>query len=360
MFDLHKLRVQGILQAVVPMHDDQGLWYIGEKYEKPGKCCPHSFSTFKAFFGEDFEDTRFSDVNSYMHYFGEKKGIINTFFEFCTIYMGVPAIVSGAIGLYQRFVLERESIWTVFYAVFVAIWTTYMIERWKRKEHHIAYKWGAVNTTSLSDEVEENPEYMGYESFSWSNYNTSRKNPSRWGNCFLLLNFLVVILFIVGSVSAYVGLKNYATTGMPAWKRTLVTGVLLTGVTGTMSFLYKFVAQYFVTKENHKYQKNKDRSFMLKMVSFSLVNSHLTVLYALVKILTEEPEESDLLDESGAEGNTTTKYAYINGVILSAVLSKALDPLVTRYFWRFGKYQIARFRYFSAVSAKAREQHAKH
>ena len=99
---------------------------------------------------------------------------------------------------------------------------------------------------------------------------------------------------------------------------------------------------------------------MLKMVSFSLVNSHLTVLYALVKILTEEPEESDLLDESGAEGNTTTKYAYINGVILSAVLSKALDPLVTRYFWRFGKYQIARFRYFSAVSAKAREQHAKH
>ena len=32
MFDLHKLRVQGILQAVVPMHEDQSLWYIDEKY----------------------------------------------------------------------------------------------------------------------------------------------------------------------------------------------------------------------------------------------------------------------------------------------------------------------------------------
>ena len=178
-----------------------------------------------------------------MHYFGEKKGIINTFFEFCTIYMLVPAIISAGIAAYQRYVLESESILTVFYAIFVAVWTTYMIECWKRKEHHIAYKWGAINTTTLSDEVQENPDYMGYESFSWSNYATSRKNPSRWGNTFLVINFLVVILFIVSSVSAYVGLKNYATTGdMPAWKKTLVTGVLLTGITGTMSFLYKFVA----------------------------------------------------------------------------------------------------------------------
>ena len=165
---------------------------------------------------EDFEDTRFSDVNAYMHYFGEKKGIINTFFEFCTIYMAVPAILSAIVVAYQRWVSQGESLLTVFYAIFVAIWTTYMIERWKRKEHHIAFKWGAVNTTSLSDEVLENPDYMGYESFSWSNYATSRKNPSRWGNCFLVLNILVVTVFTVSSVTAYVLLKNYATSGLSA------------------------------------------------------------------------------------------------------------------------------------------------
>ena len=235
------------------MHDDQSLWYISEKYKKPARCLPHSFATSKAFFLEDFEDTRFSDVNAYMHYFGEKKGIINTFFEFCTIYMAVPAILSAIVVLYQRWVSQGESLLTVFYAIFVAIWTTYMIERWKRKEHHIAFKWGAVNTTNLSDEVLENPDYMGYESFSWSNYSTSRKNPSRWGNCFLFLNILVVTVFTVSSVTAYVLLKNYATSGLSAVMKTFVTGFVLTGVTGTMSFIYKFVAQYFVNKENHKY-----------------------------------------------------------------------------------------------------------
>ena len=35
-----------------------------------------------------------------MHYFGEKKGIINTFFEFCTIYLLVPAIISAGIAAY--------------------------------------------------------------------------------------------------------------------------------------------------------------------------------------------------------------------------------------------------------------------
>ena len=89
---------------------------------------------------------------------------------------------------------------------------------------------------------------------------------------------------------------------------------------------------------------------MLKMVSFSLVNSHLTVLYALVKILTDE---SEIIGTSEEEGIETTKYAYINGVILSAVLSKALDPILTRYLWRFGKYQLAKFFYFRAVSKKA-------
>ena len=96
---------------------------------------------------------------------------------------------------------------------------------------------------------------------------------------------------------------------------------------------------------------------MLKMVSFSLVNSHLTVLYALVKILTDE---SEIIGTSEEEGIETTKYAYINGVILSAVLSKALDPILTRYLWRFGKYQLAKFFYFRAVSKKAQMQQIKH
>ena len=50
---------------------------------------------------EDYENTRFSDMMAYMHYFGERQGISNTFFEFCTIYLLVPAVLSLALGVYQ-------------------------------------------------------------------------------------------------------------------------------------------------------------------------------------------------------------------------------------------------------------------
>ena len=42
------------------------------------------------------------------------------------------------------------------------------------------------------------------------------------------------------------------------------------------------------------------------------------------------------------------------------MLSKALDPILTRYLWRFGKYQLARFFYFRAVSKKAQQQQINH
>ena len=101
MFDLHKLRSKGVLMGVVPMHDDQSLFYIHEKYAKPARFIPHSFATFKAFFMEDYEDTRMSDIMSYMHYFGEKQAISNIFFEFSTIYMMIPAIIAIMLTIYQ-------------------------------------------------------------------------------------------------------------------------------------------------------------------------------------------------------------------------------------------------------------------
>ena len=55
------------------MHDDQSLHFLNEKYIKPHKFIPHAFSTFKAFFKEEFDSTRMSDVMAYMHYFGEKQ-----------------------------------------------------------------------------------------------------------------------------------------------------------------------------------------------------------------------------------------------------------------------------------------------
>ena len=357
MFDLTRLRKQGILQAVVPMHDDQGLFYLHEKYRKPHRFIPHPFATFKAFFMEDYDTTRFSDMMSYMHYFGERQGISNTFFEFCTIYMLVPAILSLLLTVYQ-YAVTRETTLSVFYAVFIAIWTTYMIERWKRKEHHIAYKWGAIHTHGVSDdEIIQNPDYVGYESFSWSNYFLSKKNPSKRGTVYLVLNIFVSLALMATSMTLYVLIKNFATSGLSYIKQMLMTSVVLTVVTGGINFLYKFIADFFVTKENHKYMKDKDRSFMLKLVLFRLVNTNMTIIYALGKILAEgvaaSAEELEAA-EGGADVEEPSRYRYISGVILFTVVSKAIDPTLSRYLFRYVRFQILKGMYFSEVNKLAK------
>ena len=287
MFDLHKLKKEGVLVGVVPIHDDQSLFVLDKKYNKPYRFVPHAFSTFKAFFQEDFENTRFSDVMAYMNYFGEKNGISNTFFEFCTIYMMVPALVSLLLTVWM-YNTQIDTIWSVAYSVFIAIWSTYMIERWKRKEKHIAYKWGAIKSTGADDdELKENPDYLGYESFSWSNYFISKRNPfSLAGTLYLAGNVVVSFLLILLSIFLYVLIKEWATSGeLTQIQKTLITGVVLTVVTGTTNVIYKHVANFFVTKENYKYATDKERSFMLKLVLFRLVNTNITIVYALVKIL---------------------------------------------------------------------------
>ena len=67
------------------------------------------------------------------------------------IYLFIPAIFSLILGLYQFSKTGSDSLWTIIYTLFVAFWTTYMIERWKRKEHHIAYKWGAIKSGQKED-----------------------------------------------------------------------------------------------------------------------------------------------------------------------------------------------------------------
>jgi len=124
-------------------------------------------------------------------------------------------------------------------------------------------------------------------------------------------------------------------------------------LTATSTIYYK-LAVLFVTLENHKYQKDHDRSFMLKLVSFRLVNTHLTVLYAVIMILTAE----DLLSECKS---IKTKYDYIYNVILATTLAKVVSTLITRYFvYRWLMFWKNKRSYFGAVAKAGKLQEAKH
>jgi hypothetical protein len=61
-----------------------------------------------------------------------------------------------------------------------------------------------------------------------------------------------------------------------------LTGILISFISGCINVVYKEMASRFVIWENHKYLKDKDGSFMLKIVIFSTINTNLPFVYSIL------------------------------------------------------------------------------
>ena len=119
---------------------------------------------------------------------------------------------------------------------------------------------------------------------------------------------------------------------------------MISVVTSTVNVIYKYTAKWLVEKENHKYLRDKDRTFMLNMVIFKLINTNITVVWAVNQIV-----QNGLVDEEGNPREDETPMGYIYGLILSLVASKAVSPLISRHGVRFMKFYVKKWNYFRKI-----------
>jgi hypothetical protein len=66
---------------------------------------------------------------------------------------------------------QSRNILAVF-AVFVAIYATFLIEFWKRKQNHINFVLGKSITED--EETILNPDYLGFKKMSWSKFDVTK------------------------------------------------------------------------------------------------------------------------------------------------------------------------------------------
>jgi hypothetical protein len=77
---------------------------------------------------------------------------------------------------------------TTIYALFVCVWVTVFIERWKRKAAEISMKWGL---SSLLFNQNENriprDEFHGYEAFNHDTHEIEKKKMTTYWTFFQLI-----------------------------------------------------------------------------------------------------------------------------------------------------------------------------
>ena len=134
--------------------------------------------------------------------------MIKGFFDFFTAWLWIPTIFSLFLTIYQHF-HGLNTIWTLAYAWMITIWATLMTERWKRKEHQIAFLWGYnLSTIHTEKSTKLNPHFVGYKRFDISTHELVPDKEKGHGRIAKTINLLISMILISANVFCYFHIKE--------------------------------------------------------------------------------------------------------------------------------------------------------
>jgi len=242
-------------------------------------------------------------------YFGEKIAIYFAFLGHYTLWLAPAAIIGFCIFIAQmanvsknmgsanffnvsRIEDSRTVVYTdlpisPFFAFFVALWATFMLEFWKRKEARFSLKYGMVG---FEDEEIIRPEFQ--PTHFLPSPVTGKRDPFLSEASILAkitISLSVILSCITVVVAAFAGifvLKVFVTlpesqdeTGLDETNGGYLALVINSITIQLLAFVYKMIAQFLNEFENHKTDTDFEDSLIAKTFVFSFVNSYATLFY---------------------------------------------------------------------------------
>ncbi|XP_021113372.1 anoctamin-10 isoform X3 [Heterocephalus glaber] len=261
---LRRLLTSGIVVQVFPLHDREALKKL-----------------------EDSWYTRFSlhcqPIDRIRGYFGETVALYFGFLEYFTFAL-IPMAV---IGLpYYLFVWEDYDKYVVF-ASFNLLWSTVILEVWKRSCADMTYRWG----TLLMKRQFEEPR-PGFHGVLGVNPVTGREEPLYPSYKRQLRIYLVSLPFVclclclsLHIMMIYFDLEDWALRvheeSSTEWTGVLlyVPSVIYAIVIEIMNRLYRYAAEFLTAWENHRLESAYQNHLVLKVLVFNFLNCFASLFY---------------------------------------------------------------------------------
>ena len=207
--------------------------------------------------------------------------------KFCSYYL-----LKDVSCLYAKITHLFDNDATPFLAVFIAIWSVFYLEYWKRKQSTLAYQW---YTTDFYGEEVVRPQFSAVIKRLRKNPVTGKKEPSMSKKeefVKMVGVFTVVVFFIALVISALIGVIVYRAAiyailissggTLRSNSKLLVAGTaacinLL--VINILKVIYNRLAIVMTNWENPRTNSAYERSFTLKMFWFQFCNTYASVFY---------------------------------------------------------------------------------
>ncbi|KAE9032178.1 hypothetical protein PR003_g10888 [Phytophthora rubi] len=244
-------------------------------------------------------------------YFGEKVGLYFAWLGHYTTWLIAPAII-GCL-LFANVLVEgtADSLLVPYFGLFMALWSIFYYEYWKRYNSTLALEWGMTN---FEEEEVERPEFEGIPTISPIDGSEIRyfSPQTRFRRVMGSLFFVsMLILLVIGVVAGIFIFRIAATSGK--WKDIFtVNGMQLGGPAAStvnaiqimvMNNVYSTVAEKLNRFENHRTDTEYEDHLIGKTFLFQFVNSYASLFYvAFIKTSVEghescKPEGHGCMDE---------------------------------------------------------------
>ncbi|KAK7806899.1 hypothetical protein U0070_026042 [Myodes glareolus] len=251
---MRRLLTSGIVTQVFPLHDSEALKKLEDSW----------YTRFAL---------KYQPIDSIRGYFGETIALYFGFLEYFTFAL-IPMAV---IGLpYYLFVWEDYDKYVIF-ASFNLIWSTVILEVWKRGCANMTYRWG---TLVMKRQFEE--PRPGFHGVLGINSVTGREEPLYSSYKRQLRIYLVSLPFVCLCLyfSLYVMMIYFA---MEDWVLSLhednesvwtslllyVPSIVYAIVIEIMNRLYRYAAEFLTSWENHRLESAYQNHLVLKVLVVS-------------------------------------------------------------------------------------------
>lgn len=261
---LRRLMSKGILVQYFPLHDKEELKKL-------------SYSWYSKF------QLSYQPLDDIRHYFGEAISLYFGFLEYLTFAL----IPMALIGIpYYLFAWEDFEKYTLF-ATFNLVWSTVLLEVWKRCCASLAYRWG----TLIRKKEFEEPR-PGFHGVLGINPVTGREEPVYSSFKRQLRIYLVSVPFVLLCLyfslyimMIYFDMENWALgyheEEQSVWSSLVLflPSIIYAIVIEVLNRIYRYAAEFLTGWENHRLESSYQNHLVLKVLVFNFLNCFASLFY---------------------------------------------------------------------------------
>ncbi|XP_063707781.1 anoctamin-4-like [Culicoides brevitarsis] len=196
---------------------------------------------------------------------------------------------------YARISNLFDNDFTIFFAIAMCLWTTLLLELWKRYSSYLVHNWGLSDYTKRVEP--KRPEYLEFLSKNGGIEKTScTKSPPRPLRFVLSYSasifFICLVLIITFGIIIYRMSLN-AAESIYGHKESITYKITVLPATGAvinliaikiLNYFYYYAAVFLTERELHRTQTEYDESLGLKIYLFQFFNYYSSIFYlALIK-----------------------------------------------------------------------------